>query len=1385
MEPVVTITSSSGDRSRDVTKFCRLVLVLVGMLISPFPTCFYPVGAQTSSEVASLINQLRNGSAEARRDAANALGRIGAAAKDAIPQLVVSLNDPDKNVRLAAAYALSQIRVKEAVPHLVDLLKDPDKDVHLAAVVALGQIGAAAWLVVPPPVDLLNDFKVAVPQLVVSLNDPDRGVRRAAADALGHIGPGAKAAVPPLVDLLKDPDKDLRRAAVVALGRIGAAAKAAVPQLVVSLNAPDMDVRLAAADALGHIGPGAKAAVPPLVDLLKDPDKDLRRAAFDALGHIGPGAKAAVPPLVDLLKDPDKDLRRAAVVALGRIGAAAKAAVPQLVVSLKDPDKDVCRAAAEVLGKIGSDAKDAVPQLVVLLNDPDQFVRWTAVDALGQIGAEAKAAIPHLVQLLKDPDKDVCRAAAEALATVSEGLSDKNKPDVVARQALEEALKALEEGLEIHNRPWTDREYRVRIKRAIDDLKALERAAIISQVSTWFQKALNESWVIWVIIAYLSWLLILWAIFIVKPLWLMHWNEALKNQLSVKIAPAKSEFSIGIPLGYLSVITLMAYHRHVLDAWVRSHIKKARENFNELKTVKDREVHVSSPVKVNGQFVAEFSVAAVRAHVGRADRQCRWLIVGEGGAGKTSLACQIARWGMAPDKANRAAPHLMLPVLIEDELGDPGTPAGLQRLTEAIRGKLQALIGSTEPIFPELLKHLLRRLRVIVIIDHLTEMSQTTRDQIRFDAADFPAAALIVTARTDVLEKLPKHIIEPMRIKGTRLSAFIDAYLNQRRKRDLFEDEEYFEACKQLSRMVSERNITLLLAKLYADQMVAAKESKADQELPKTIPDLMLCYLNELNRNVGAEDNRTVQRDCKIIAWECLKASYRPAPAERTAVIEALKVNGLDERTIEDRLTYLLNRLRVIQVSGVAEDRIRSVLDPLAEYLAGLQVVEENKDDKRKWERFLENADRMPGAPEAIRGFLLAVRDCCLASKSEVPDFVPDELGRRGGLEPEVMQRLQLKQRVQHYIENLDLPHEDDRKHAAETLGQIGAAAKDAVPQLIELLKDPGEGVRRAAAGALGQIGAAAAVVVPRLAELLRNPVADVREVAAGALGVFGAEAKDAVPLLVALLKDPGEYVRRAAAYALGRIGPEAKDAIPHLIELLKDPDEGVRRAAAYALGKIGPEAKDAIPHLIELLKDPGGGVPSAAHCALGEIGAAAKDAIPHLVELLKDPNVVVREVAAGALGVFGAETKDAIPHLIELLRNPVAGVRGVAAGALGKIGPEAKDAIPHLIELLKDPYENVRRAAAYALGKIGSAAKDAIPHLVELLKDPGEDVRRAAAGALGVFGAETKDAIPHLIELLRNPVAECAGRRWRLGQDRSRGEGRHPSPHRVAEGPL
>ena len=67
------------------------------------------------------------------------------------------------------------------------------------------------------------------------------------------------------------------------------------------------------------------------------------------------------------------------------------------------------------------------------------------------------------------------------------------------------------------------------------------------------------------------------------------------------------------------------------------------------------------------------------------------------------------------------------------------------------------------------------------------------------------------------------------------------------------------------------------------------------------------------------------------------------------------------------------------------------------------------------------------------------------------------------------------------------------RRAAAEVLGGLGPAAKDAVPDLVKLLDDPDEGVRWAAASALGGIGPAAKDAAPDLVKLLKDPDEGVR----------------------------------------------------------------------------------------------------------------------------------------------------------------------------------------------------------------------------------------------------------------------------------------------------
>ena len=179
----------------------------------------------------------------------------------------------------------------------------------------------------------------------------------------------------------------------------------------------------------------------------------------------------------------------------------------------------------------------------------------------------------------------------------------------------------------------------------------------------------------------------------------------------------------------------------------------------------------------------------------------------------------------------------------------------------------------------------------------------------------------------------------------------------------------------------------------YADQIIAKKEGTTDGNLPGNIADLMLHYLNQLNRSVTENklSDCTVHKDAKIIAWECLKPTYRAAAANRQNAIDAL-----GEQNAESQLKYLEDKLKIIQTKGVGHDKIHFPLEPVAEYLAALHLLDINGKDESKWQDFLKVADSQ-NSPEAIKGFLLAVKDCYL---DKIPgakdtDFLPKEITSR------------------------------------------------------------------------------------------------------------------------------------------------------------------------------------------------------------------------------------------------------------------------------------------------------------------------------------------------------------------------------------------------------
>jgi HEAT repeat protein len=287
----------------------------------------------------------------------------------------------------------------------------------------------------PPSVATFEGRPLA--QWLEDLSSADYNVSDKAADVL--VGAGTQA-VPPLLEARRSGDIRLHRRAAAVLVRIG---PPAAPGLVAALT---MDSPDRVETELVRLGPDA---VPALVAALKD--EQVAKHAAHVLGLIGPRPalhSPAVPALVEILKARPTvpGLREEAAVALGLIGTPAEEVVPALVGALRDANPVVRQRAADALGEVGSPARQAVPALAALLDDEHTDVAGAACTALARIGdAGAATALLRTMQGNRGPVADAAGralahlgpAAKEVVPAVLKFLSGSEKEVIRARFVLQ------------------------------------------------------------------------------------------------------------------------------------------------------------------------------------------------------------------------------------------------------------------------------------------------------------------------------------------------------------------------------------------------------------------------------------------------------------------------------------------------------------------------------------------------------------------------------------------------------------------------------------------------------------------------------------------------------------------------------------------------------------------------------------------------------------------------------------------------------------------------------------------------------------------------------------------------------------------------------------
>lgn len=343
-----------------------------------------------AARIDKLTKQLSASEFATRRDAAYQLGKMGAAAKPAVPALVNALADQDKQVWSFSIAALAELGpdAREAIPALIEALNAGSRG---------GRGRDRRQIVVRTAFALSRIGPEAVQLLIPLLSSDDSGARAGAARALGGMGSQAREAIPALRENFGHNDIAVRQEVIDALSFIGPDAVAPVSEAL-GWNEPLQ--RSSAALTLAQLGQTARATEPSLTALLaKETDVGVRAAILTALPKVSADPVKTVPLLLAAVKDDSEVIRHAAINALGGTLALRKPAVAPLAALLKDGNPAVRQRAAHALGRLGPDAAEALPALLAATRAADGDPIFA--NALAQIGP---AALPSLLAALKESD---------------------------------------------------------------------------------------------------------------------------------------------------------------------------------------------------------------------------------------------------------------------------------------------------------------------------------------------------------------------------------------------------------------------------------------------------------------------------------------------------------------------------------------------------------------------------------------------------------------------------------------------------------------------------------------------------------------------------------------------------------------------------------------------------------------------------------------------------------------------------------------------------------------------------------------------------------------------------------------------------------------------
>ncbi len=409
-------------------------------------------GGKPGKDAAYWIKVLEKGEDPlAQEEALENLGKLGPAARTALPALKKIAGDDKSALRKRAVMTIFRIDPKANVSPavLLDGLKEASAQDKLQSAVLLARAAADSPALTRQLLDAVPNLDPATRALLIGrLNGLSPTVYPVLEEAFGHKHPQVRAAALAVAGkmtaevakslaavqrLLKDPDLGVRFEAARIVWQLDAKnnekqlaaifkeaaqdaeiranvfafLKVAQPPLrdsglfELALRHGSAEVRLQAIAGLAELGKPSSDLFAPLLDLVRN-DVGQRAKALNLMGRLCPKeVKATLPELIALIqKRQDPSVQGELSRLFAQCGADAVPLLMELV--KKDTPGDAFKMApiCNALSRIGAPAVDPV---VKLLDSEEEAHPKIALRILGGMGPAAKPAVPRIARLLNDP----------------------------------------------------------------------------------------------------------------------------------------------------------------------------------------------------------------------------------------------------------------------------------------------------------------------------------------------------------------------------------------------------------------------------------------------------------------------------------------------------------------------------------------------------------------------------------------------------------------------------------------------------------------------------------------------------------------------------------------------------------------------------------------------------------------------------------------------------------------------------------------------------------------------------------------------------------------------------------------------------------------------